>query len=100
MQILYCNIGNPHSLGQQPVTFFREVSLSALDYSFVMNACSTVAYLLIAFVRSSLYVIIQLSWTKVKLMLYTGMESWKPLYTWMSISKLVLKTFAIFLYGR
>jgi hypothetical protein len=27
MQILYCNIGNPHSLGQQPVTFFREVSL-------------------------------------------------------------------------
>lgn len=24
-QILYCNIGNPQSLGQQPVTFFREV---------------------------------------------------------------------------
>lgn len=23
--ILYCNIGNPQSLGQQPVTFFREV---------------------------------------------------------------------------
>ncbi|RCV42883.1 hypothetical protein SETIT_9G251000v2 [Setaria italica] len=24
-EILYCNIGNPQSLGQQPVTFFREV---------------------------------------------------------------------------
>ncbi|KXG38639.1 alanine aminotransferase 2 isoform X2 [Sorghum bicolor] len=24
-QILFCNIGNPQSLGQQPVTFFREV---------------------------------------------------------------------------
>ncbi|CAL4941572.1 unnamed protein product [Urochloa decumbens] len=24
-EILYCNIGNPHSHGQQPVTFFREV---------------------------------------------------------------------------
>ncbi|RWW19870.1 hypothetical protein GW17_00016043 [Ensete ventricosum] len=24
-QILYCNIGNPQSLGQPPVTFFREV---------------------------------------------------------------------------
>jgi hypothetical protein len=72
MQILYCNIGNPHSLGQQPVTFFREVSLCALDSSYVMNACTTVAYLLIAFVRSSPYVIIQLSWTKVRLMLYTG----------------------------
>ncbi|GMP32606.1 hypothetical protein CsSME_00006286 [Camellia sinensis var. sinensis] len=27
LQILYCNIGNPQSLGQQPVTFFREVSI-------------------------------------------------------------------------
>ncbi|RRT81340.1 hypothetical protein B296_00021361, partial [Ensete ventricosum] len=25
VQILYCNIGNPQSLGQQPITFFREV---------------------------------------------------------------------------
>ncbi|XP_077240884.1 alanine aminotransferase 2-like [Tasmannia lanceolata] len=24
-EILYCNIGNPQSLGQQPITFFREV---------------------------------------------------------------------------
>ncbi|PWZ38999.1 hypothetical protein Zm00014a_035559 [Zea mays] len=24
-EILYCNIGNPHSIGQQPVTYFREV---------------------------------------------------------------------------
>jgi hypothetical protein len=45
MQILYCNIGNPHSLGQQPVTFFREVGLYALDSSYVMNSCSTVAHL-------------------------------------------------------
>ncbi|KAL5197784.1 hypothetical protein ABZP36_001296 [Zizania latifolia] len=30
-EILYCNIGNPQSLGQQPVTFFREVSLYALS---------------------------------------------------------------------
>ena len=29
-QILYCNIGNPQSLGQQPVTYFREVSLLSL----------------------------------------------------------------------
>jgi hypothetical protein len=25
IQILYCNIGNPQSLSQQPITFFREV---------------------------------------------------------------------------
>ncbi|KMZ65714.1 Alanine aminotransferase 2, mitochondrial [Zostera marina] len=30
-EILYCNIGNPQSLGQQPITFFREV-LSLLDH--------------------------------------------------------------------
>jgi len=29
-QILYCNVGNPQSLGQQPVTYFREVSLLSL----------------------------------------------------------------------
>ncbi|KAJ0630207.1 putative alanine transaminase [Helianthus annuus] len=23
-EIIYCNIGNPQSLGQQPITFFRE----------------------------------------------------------------------------
>ncbi|KAJ0075216.1 hypothetical protein Patl1_33856 [Pistacia atlantica] len=27
-EIIYCNIGNPQSLGQQPITFFREVGLS------------------------------------------------------------------------
>uniref|UniRef100_A0A0D9VQC8 Aminotransferase class I/classII large domain-containing protein n=1 Tax=Leersia perrieri TaxID=77586 RepID=A0A0D9VQC8_9ORYZ len=30
-QILYCNIGNPQSLGQKPITFFREV-LSLCDH--------------------------------------------------------------------
>jgi len=25
-EIIYCNIGNPQSLGQQPITFFREVN--------------------------------------------------------------------------
>jgi hypothetical protein len=25
IQILYCNIGNPQSLSQLPITFFREV---------------------------------------------------------------------------
>ncbi|KAJ8465637.1 hypothetical protein OPV22_028189 [Ensete ventricosum] len=30
-EILYCNIGNPQSLGQQPITFFREV-LALCDY--------------------------------------------------------------------
>lgn len=25
-EIIYCNIGNPQSLGQQPITFFREVT--------------------------------------------------------------------------
>jgi hypothetical protein len=27
-QLIYCNIGNPHSLGQQQITFFREVYLN------------------------------------------------------------------------
>ncbi|KAI5064951.1 hypothetical protein GOP47_0019646 [Adiantum capillus-veneris] len=30
-EIINCNIGNPHSLGQQPITFFREV-LSLCNY--------------------------------------------------------------------
>lgn len=29
-KVVYCNIGNPHSLGQKPITFFRQV-LAALD---------------------------------------------------------------------
>lgn len=29
-EILYCNIGNPHSVGQKPITFYREV-LSLVD---------------------------------------------------------------------
>ncbi len=24
-KIVHCNIGNPHQLGQQPITFFRQV---------------------------------------------------------------------------
>ena len=30
-QVIYCNIGNPQQLGQQPVTFFRQV-LAICDY--------------------------------------------------------------------
>jgi alanine transaminase len=29
-QIVACNIGNPHELGQQPLTFFRQVSCHTL----------------------------------------------------------------------
>ena len=24
-KVVYCNIGNPHSLGQRPISFFRQV---------------------------------------------------------------------------
>jgi len=30
-QIVACNIGNPHELGQQPLTFFRQVSQTDTD---------------------------------------------------------------------
>ncbi|KAF2923934.1 hypothetical protein DAI22_07g230900 [Oryza sativa Japonica Group] len=39
-EILYCNIGNPQSLGQQPVTFFREV-LSLCDHPALLDKSET-----------------------------------------------------------
>lgn len=30
-KVVYCNIGNPQSLGQKPITFFRQV-LALCDY--------------------------------------------------------------------
>ncbi|XP_044497306.1 alanine aminotransferase 2-like isoform X2 [Mangifera indica] len=35
-EILYCNIGNPQSLGQQPITFFREV-LALCDHPAILD---------------------------------------------------------------
>lgn len=39
-EILYCNIGNPQSLGQQPVTFFREV-LALCDHPAILDKDET-----------------------------------------------------------
>ncbi|KAH9618361.1 hypothetical protein KSS87_017224, partial [Heliosperma pusillum] len=39
-QILYCNIGNPQSLGQHPITFFREV-LALCDHPYLLNKIET-----------------------------------------------------------
>ncbi|XP_057454991.1 alanine aminotransferase 2-like [Lotus japonicus] len=39
-EILYCNIGNPQSLGQQPITFFREV-LALSDYPALLDKSET-----------------------------------------------------------
>ncbi|KAK4540909.1 hypothetical protein RGQ29_031810 [Quercus rubra] len=39
-EILYCNIGNPQSLGQQPITFFREV-LSLCDHPSILDKSET-----------------------------------------------------------
>ncbi|KAJ4952186.1 hypothetical protein NE237_029018 [Protea cynaroides] len=39
-EILYCNIGNPHSLGQQPITFFREV-LALCDHPNILDRSET-----------------------------------------------------------
>jgi alanine transaminase len=39
-EILYCNIGNPQSLGQQPVTFFREV-LALLNHPLLLDKDQT-----------------------------------------------------------
>lgn len=36
-QLIYCNIGNPQQLGQQPITFFRQV-LAICDYPQVRHA--------------------------------------------------------------
>ncbi|KAF5959102.1 hypothetical protein HYC85_000311 [Camellia sinensis] len=40
VQILYCNIGNPQSLGQQPITFFREV-LALCDHLLILDKSET-----------------------------------------------------------
>lgn len=39
-EILYCNIGNPQSLGQQPITFFREV-LALTDHPKLLDKSET-----------------------------------------------------------
>lgn len=39
-EILYCNIGNPQSLGQQPITFFREV-LALCDHPTILDKSET-----------------------------------------------------------
>ncbi|XP_077236500.1 alanine aminotransferase 2-like isoform X2 [Tasmannia lanceolata] len=39
-QILYCNFGNPQSLGQQPITFFREV-LALCDHPSLLDRDET-----------------------------------------------------------
>ncbi|KAG8388446.1 hypothetical protein BUALT_Bualt02G0126700 [Buddleja alternifolia] len=39
-EILYCNIGNPQSLGQQPITFFREV-LALCDHPAILDKTET-----------------------------------------------------------
>lgn len=39
-EILYCNIGNPQSLGQQPITFFREV-LALCDHPVILDKPET-----------------------------------------------------------
>ncbi|XXG47064.1 hypothetical protein AAC387_Pa02g1768 [Persea americana] len=39
-EIVYCNIGNPQSLGQQPITFFREV-LALCDHPAILDSDQT-----------------------------------------------------------
>ncbi|KAI4355359.1 hypothetical protein L6164_004140 [Bauhinia variegata] len=39
-EIIYCNIGNPQSLGQQPITFFREV-LALCDHPVILDKSET-----------------------------------------------------------
>ncbi|XP_050383849.1 alanine aminotransferase 2 [Argentina anserina] len=39
-EILYCNIGNPQSLGQQPITYFREV-LALCDHPTILDKSET-----------------------------------------------------------
>ncbi|CAL8130840.1 unnamed protein product [Prunus armeniaca] len=39
-EILYCNIGNPQSLGQHPITFFREV-LALCDHPSILDKSET-----------------------------------------------------------
>lgn len=65
LQILYCNIGNPQSLGQQPITFFREVGpLQLIIWWGQLEKSLTIdVHLSLRFLH---YVIIQPFWTKVK----------------------------------
>ncbi|KAL2516501.1 Alanine aminotransferase 2 [Forsythia ovata] len=42
-ELLYCNIGSPHSLGQQPITFFREV-LALCDHPVMLDRAETRGY--------------------------------------------------------
>ncbi|XP_010537653.1 PREDICTED: alanine aminotransferase 2, mitochondrial [Tarenaya hassleriana] len=39
-EIIYCNIGNPQSLGQQPITYFREV-LALCDHPALLDESQT-----------------------------------------------------------
>ncbi|KAL3528541.1 hypothetical protein ACH5RR_007863 [Cinchona calisaya] len=39
-EIIYCNIGNPQSLGQQPISFFREV-LALCDHPAILDRSET-----------------------------------------------------------
>ncbi|KAI9093886.1 hypothetical protein K1719_026884 [Acacia pycnantha] len=39
-EIIYCNIGNPQSLGQQPITFFREI-LALCDHPAILDKSET-----------------------------------------------------------
>ncbi|XP_044985470.1 alanine aminotransferase 2-like isoform X1 [Hordeum vulgare subsp. vulgare] len=39
-EIIYCNLSNPHYLGQQPIKFFREV-LALCDYPHLLNCSVT-----------------------------------------------------------
>ncbi|GAV86546.1 Aminotran_1_2 domain-containing protein [Cephalotus follicularis] len=39
-EIVYCNIGNPQSLGQLPITFFREV-LALCDHPIILDKSAT-----------------------------------------------------------
>ncbi|KAK1368090.1 hypothetical protein POM88_034182 [Heracleum sosnowskyi] len=45
-EILYCNIGNPQSLNQQPITFFREV-LAQCDHPAILDKSETQALILL-----------------------------------------------------
>lgn len=42
-KVVMCNIGNPQSLGQKPITFYRQV-LSLCDYPEVLHVTQTFGY--------------------------------------------------------
>ena len=52
-QVIYCNIGNPQQLGQQPITFFRQ-ALALCDYP-EASALSHVHVVSSTIVRSYLF---------------------------------------------